>query len=440
MTDNNIELKCQFDREQFWERGDSVRYLVAKVRASDCNSSSRREREPMNIALAIDVSGSMSGGKLEAAKQAALGLVPKLSSQDRLTLVSFGSDVVTHLDAVSVDNKNLPEIEFEISRLRTRGCTNLSGGWFQAVDRAATVYEADSRLPPRVIILSDGHANEGVTDPFELRRHASELRKRGVTTSALGIGNGYDEQLLRGISENGGGRLHDAEFDTEISSVLLGELEDIFSTVADNVEVSIQYPAGFHVEILGKSSSLGHAGRLNVDLGPLQNEVERAVVAKVTCPTSAHKQRFEFTASVSARSVGGGEPFQPQFSTALLMAADRGENARCPKSSEIASIVATHWQAHVLNRAGQMNRDRAFREAANYVERELRYFEAYVRELPGSRELVRGLKVLARHVDRDISPRMHKEMTLSSELAFHRRADHRGTAKKSWVDRMVGGD
>ncbi|MCA0907734.1 hypothetical protein LCM27_15130 [Ruegeria marisrubri] len=293
MTDFNIELKCQFDRELFWERGDSVRYLVAKVRASDCNSSSRRDREPLNIALAIDVSGSMSGGKLEAAKQAALGLVPKLSSQDRL---------------------------------------------------------------------------------------------------------------------------------------------------ADNVEVSIQYPAGFHVEILGKSSSLGHAGRLNVDLGPLQNDVERAVVAKVTCPTSAHKQRFEFTASVSARSVGGGEPFQPQFSTALLMAADRGENARCPKSSEIASIVATHWQAHVLNRAGQMNRDRAFREAANYVERELRYFEAYVRELPGSRELVRGLKVLARHVDRDISPRMHKEMTLSSELAFHRRADHRGTAKKSWVDRMVGGD
>ncbi len=440
MTEVKLELNSRFDRELFWERGESVRYLVAKVKATDVTSALRSDRAPLNVALAIDVSGSMSGGKLEAAKRAALGLVHRLSDQDRLTVVSFGSDVVTHLDAIPVTTYNKTEIQSEIGRLRTRGCTNLSGGWFQAVDRAASAHEMDTRLTPRVIILSDGHANEGISDPHELRRHAGELRERGVTTSALGIGNGYDEQLLRGIAESGGGRLHDAEFDTEISSVLLGELEDIFSTVAENARVSIEYPPEFRIEPLNNASFVASVGRLEVDLGPIQNGVERAVVAKVTCPTSTLGQRYDFVTSVTAKSAQDGIQLQRQESTADILATDRGRNARCQKSTELALLVATHWQANILFRAGQMNRDRAFREATAYVAGELRYFEAYVSDLPGGRELVRGLKVLARHVDRDISPRMHKEMTLSSELAFSQRKDHRGPGKAAWADRMIIGD
>ncbi len=440
MTETKLDLISRFDRELFWERGESVRYLVTKVTASDLNSSIRSERAPLNIALAIDVSGSMSGGKLDAAKRAASGLVKCLTSQDRLTIVSFGSDVRTHLDAVPVTLENLLEIQSEIRRLKTRGCTNLSGGWFQAVDRAAIAYEADAKLSPRVIVLSDGHANEGISDPLELRRHAGELRDRGVTTSALGIGNGYDEQLLRGISESGGGRLHDAEFDAEITSVLLGELEDIFSTVAENVQVSIQFPTEFRVEILGNSSSIASSGQLTVDLGPLQNGIERAVVLKIFCPVAAVGQRFEFTANVKAKSSEDGIQLQPQLSSAILTAADRGSNARCQKSTELGLLVATHWQAHVLSQAGQMNRDRAFREAAAYVAGELQYFEKYVSGLPSGRELVRGLKVLARHVDQDFSPRMRKEMMLSSELAFSHRKDHRGPGKEAWFDRMLSGD
>ncbi len=440
MTNIELKLNSQFDQEMFWERGDSVRYLVTKVTATDLDAVSRSERAPLNIALAIDVSGSMSGGKLEAAKRAALGLVERLTNQDRLTVVSFGSDVLTHLDAVSVAPENLLEIQTEISRLQTRGCTNLSGGWFQAVDRAAAAYEKDTRLSPRVIILSDGHANEGISDPLELRKHARELRERGVMTSTLGIGDGYDEQLLRGISESGGGRLHDAEFDREISSVLLGELEDIFSTVAENVEISIRYPAGFRLEVLGNFPTNVSAGRTIVDLGPVQNGVERALVAKVTCPASAIGQSFEFSTTVSATSAEGGIQLQPETSSAVLVSADRGGNARCERSTELGLLVARHWQAFVLSRAGQMNRDRAFREAVSYVEGELRHFEAYVSGLPGCRELVRALKILARHADRNFSPRMQKEMTLSSEMVAFRRVDHRGPEKEAWFDRMSRGD
>lgn len=125
MTDVNFAATATFDRKLFWKRGDSVRYLVARLSA--CRMVDRRpaEREPLNIALVIDASGSMRGGKLEAAKEAALGLSERLTEQDCLTLVSFSSDVQVHLDAVPVTRGNADRIRAEVSRLRTRGMTCL---------------------------------------------------------------------------------------------------------------------------------------------------------------------------------------------------------------------------------------------------------------------------------------------------------------------------
>ena len=237
ITDVKLTATADFDRKLFWKGGDSVRHIVARLRARRKDSRRPSERTPLNISLVIDASGSMGGGKLEAAKEAALGLAERLTKRDRLTVVSFASDVQVHLDAVPVTASNAVRIRREISGLTTRGMTFLSGGWFAGVGCAARVAEKDPRMSPRVILLSDGHANEGIVDPDELCEHAKELRLRGVLTSALGIGDGYDEQLLHGIAENGGGRLHDAELTTEISSVLLGELDDIFGTLGRGCSV-----------------------------------------------------------------------------------------------------------------------------------------------------------------------------------------------------------
>lgn len=321
MKNVNFSLTAAFDRQLFWKEGNSVRYLVARLRADQEDDPKKGERAPLNIALVIDASGSMTGGRLEAAKEAALGLAERLTERDRLTLVSFASDIQLHINATPVTTQNLQLIRDAISKLQTRGMTCLSGGWFEGVAAAARIAEEDARMTPRIILLSDGHANEGITDPTDLWEHAAQLRARGVLTSALGIGDDYDEQLLRGIAENGGGRLHDAELMSEISSVLLGELDDIFGTIIEDARVVLDVPTGVRVEVLGKEPLRGLDGTLGVEVGPIQNGTERTVIFKVTCPSAKLNDVLTFSLSATGRAVGDGTEVEAKSGPVTLVGA-----------------------------------------------------------------------------------------------------------------------
>lgn len=440
MTDVKFAAAAVFDRKFFWEGGESVRYLVSHLRASLSDDRRPAERTPLNIALVIDASGSMGGGKLEAAKAAALGLTDRLTEGDRLTLVSFASDVQVHLDAVTVTKENAIRIRTAVSRLETRGMTNLSGGWFAGVECAARVAEEDARMTPRIILLSDGHANEGISDPTELREHAGELRLRGVLTSALGIGDGYDEQLLRGIAENGGGRLHDAELTSEISSVLLGELDDIFGTLIEAAQITMTVPPGVRVDVLGKGDAEIRDGRIVVSLGPIQNVIERVAVFKVTCPKAQRGEEMKFGMVANGRAVDDQNVLDTSAVSVTLVAVDGKANKDQPRDAEVAEIVARTWSAQIVATAARMNRDGAFEDAQKYIEGELRHFHRYVDGLPRGQDMVGELELLARRVGREFSSRMRKEMVVQSALVMESRVDRRGSGKAAWSARMERGD
>lgn len=300
--------------------------------------------------------------------------------------------------------------------------------------------EEDPRMTPRVIVLSDGHANEGITDPKELHEHAGQLRMRGVLTSALGIGDGYDEHLLRTIAESGGGRLHDAELTTEISSVLLGELDDIFGTIVEDAQIRLTVPAGVRVEVLGRESSEIRNGCIVVSLGPIQNEIERVTDFKVTCPRARLDDELAFEVIASGHAVDDWSELQTRVAQARLIAVDRAANSNQPRDTANAAIVARTWSAHVVATAARMNRDRAYEDAKEYIERELHHFRRYAEGLDRWRQMVHELELLARRVGRRFSSRMRKEMVLQSSLAMESRIDRRGIGKAAWSTRMERGD
>lgn len=425
MKDLDFQTSASFDRKLFWSAGQSVRYLVVRVRANAVDDNPRRERTPLHTVLVIDASGSMADGKLEAAKEAAMGMVDKLTPRDRVTVVSFASEVQVHLSGMQVTPENVKLIRSEVRRLQTRGMTNLHGGWMAGADIAKAIAQEGGPIG-RLIILSDGHANVGVTAPDQLREYAQELKAHGVLTSTLGIGNGYDEQLLLAISESGGGRLHDAELTTEISSVLLGELDDIQGTVVEDWKVAVTHPTRVQVDLVGTSPTEHGTGKTTCSLGPIQDRIERVAVFKVVCPEVQDGDTLTF--EVASEGVTS-ERVRVEASpvTASLVAANSTVNDGQRRDRELAGIVTKLWSAHVLTVVAKLNRDGQYDEAQNYAARELAHFRRYAQNLPGGEALIKRLAMLARRAGRVWrNPRLAQEMVFRSSMVKNSIADHRG--------------
>ena len=160
---------------------------------------------------------------------------------------------------------------------------------------------------PRTAELARRGANEGVTDVEALAHHAGELRKRGVVTSTVGIGDGYDEALLAAIVENDGGRLHDAERTDEIGSVLLGEIGEAMAQAADSAMLVLALPAGVRAEPVGISGAEITSGQMALPLGGISAGLARTAVVRPICPSGQPAASLDVRLSATAMcSVTGG--------------------------------------------------------------------------------------------------------------------------------------
>lgn len=98
------------------------------------------------------------------------------------------------------------KIQAAIGKIRTRGITNLSGGWLMGCDRVQS--QQSSEKLNRVLLLTDGLANRGITEPQVLIKTAREKAEAGIITTTLGFGDYFNEDLLIGMAEAAGGNFY----------------------------------------------------------------------------------------------------------------------------------------------------------------------------------------------------------------------------------------
>lgn len=198
-------------------------------------------RPPATVEVVLDRSGSMAGPPLDAAKAALSRLVDRLDPADRLGVVAFDDTVEVVLPAGTLaDGAAKAAARQAIAATAPGGTTNLSGGLLRGLQEARRVAgEAGATL----ILLSDGHANAGETDPARLAAVAAKARERGVTTATIGLGLGYDERLLADLARGGQGSHAFAEHGDAAAALLAAEVEGLLSTTVQAASVLIR-PAG----------------------------------------------------------------------------------------------------------------------------------------------------------------------------------------------------
>jgi Ca-activated chloride channel family protein len=231
-------------------------------------------RPPINVALVLDRSGSMSGEPLAAARDAALRFVSFLGAEDRLAVVAF-DDEVDLLYGPGPGND--PAAARAIRRIHERGSTNLSGGWIEGHRQVSRDLVTGTN---RVILLTDGQANQGVVDVQALSRLAAGAAGNRVSTTCIGFGPAFNEDLLQAMAEAGNGRFWYVEHADQMTGSFEGEIEGLVSLAAQNctVEATLSHPGVAGVTIVPDLPvTRSAAGSWRVKLGDLYAVQPRSV-------------------------------------------------------------------------------------------------------------------------------------------------------------------
>ncbi|HKE17815.1 MAG TPA: VWA domain-containing protein [Kofleriaceae bacterium] len=203
-------------------------------------------RQPLDLALVIDRSGSMEGDKLEHARAAAIALIGRLDQRDRIALIQYDDDAQVVVPSVAADSEGKQRLLSAVRQLTPGGSTNLHGG--MTLGRDEVLRTLAPGQVSRVILLSDGLANAGQSDPVVIADTARMAADRGVRITAVGVGLEYNEDLMEAIAESGRGNYYYVREAAGLDGVLAGELSAAQATVASEVELRLR-PACTGVEI-----------------------------------------------------------------------------------------------------------------------------------------------------------------------------------------------
>lgn len=227
-----MEIRIIPDRETLLA-DNRVHYLALQFTAPPY---SHEQRRPVAFCLVIDRSGSTTGPPLDAAKKSAQEVLNNLRHDDYFSLVAFGdsAEVIVPLQSELESRKIIEKID----AILPRGSTNLIDGWMRGRDE---LRKAPPGTPRRLLLMTDGRLNVGVTEPDEVLPIIEAGRdNHSIATSCLGFGDSYDDKLLDAIANRCSGSFYDLDSLEELSDIFAAELRNLQQVAVENLQLRIR--------------------------------------------------------------------------------------------------------------------------------------------------------------------------------------------------------
>ena len=245
-------------------------------------------RPRRNLSIVLDRSGSMGGNKMQQAREAAKYCVDQMLPSDRLSVVIFDDHIDLLFPSEPVTNKE--SMKDLISRIEARGSTALHEAWVRG---GLTVSEQllDTGIN-RVLLITDGQANIGLTNVDEIVSQAMGLFQRGVSTSTIGIGKDFNEDLLMPMAESSGGNAWHVVEAEDMQRIFQTELEGLVTQFAHTVSLGMVPADGVVVSDLLNDFELTETGRYRLPNMQAGSPLEIVVQLKVSAQAAGTKMRL----------------------------------------------------------------------------------------------------------------------------------------------------
>jgi Ca-activated chloride channel homolog len=254
---------------------------VLQVGFSTALANDREELRDANLAVVIDKSGSMAeADKLTRVKEALLTFVDQLRETDVLSLVVYDTEAYVLMPARRLGDRE--HVRQLIRGIEPEGATNLHGGLMLGYREVLKNLRRDATN--RVILLTDGIANEGVTDPARIASDSLGYGERGIDLSTIGVGLDLNKDLLRQLAKSGRGLFHFVADAQDIDKVFLKEVQSLVSPVATAPNLEINFGPGLElVQLYGYEPRL-RGGGLSLRLDNMNHGLTQVVLLRFRAP------------------------------------------------------------------------------------------------------------------------------------------------------------
>jgi Ca-activated chloride channel family protein len=318
--------------------GESYVYVNVKAAAG----AVAKQTAPLNLAIAIDHSGSMAGKRMSNAIDAARGALSRLRDGDVVSITVYNHTAELLVPATTITTSSRSEIAAKLQGIQAEGETCISCG----IDTAMSQLRGRDDMVKRILMLSDGEPTVGLRGPEEFARQAERAREMGCSISAIGVDVEYNEKVMSAIARGSNGRHTFVDNPDQLASVLEQEARALADTIATGAELRVELAPEVEVAQVFDRAFRREGNTLVVPLGSFSTSDDKTLLVKVRVPRGSYGQRAIADVRLSFRDFVNGNEGSSQGKLAMNLSKD-GQSS--PFDPLVAGRVERSETAAILN-------------------------------------------------------------------------------------------